>query len=105
MASEIENQSADKPVATVLEARAKQLQRAYQRQLRHRPTMHQRQLMRRASTLTARAEQAALDLSVTANDLVRLDRCAAHARRLMFAELARPKPKVPSLAELLERHA
>jgi hypothetical protein len=60
------------------------LKRAYQRELAHKPTLIQKTLIDRAATLTVLAERAALDSSVTPNDLVRLDNKAERARHEMF---------------------
>jgi hypothetical protein len=76
------------------------LRRAYQRELRHRPTTIQKALIDRAATLTALAERAALDPAVTANDLVRLDNKAERARAEMFDSFKREEGPVPSVTEL-----
>jgi hypothetical protein len=53
------------------------LKRAFHRELRTKPTIHQKMLIDRAAVITAKAEQAALDPATTANDVVRLDGAAA----------------------------
>jgi hypothetical protein len=87
------------------------LKRAYQRSLGSKPTVIQKSLIDRAAVMTAKAEAAALDSAVTANDVVRLDNAASKARAAMFdAFKARPAADRPSLprsltsTELLARH-
>jgi hypothetical protein len=74
-------------------ARTEQLSRAFQRTLNRRPTEIERTAMRRAALLTARAESAALDASTSLEDIVRLDRLAAQARKAMFAVIGEPVPR------------
>jgi hypothetical protein len=72
------------------------LRRAYQRELRTKPTLIQRTLIDRAAVLTAKAEAAALDPAVTLNDLVRLDNKPERARAEMFESFAEREPvRVP----------
>jgi hypothetical protein len=56
------------------------LRRGFQRMLNARPTTLQKALIKRAAMLTAKAEAAALDPTVSLDDLVRIDHCAARAR-------------------------
>lgn len=90
--------------------RLEELRRAFKRQLRCRLTVVEKQTMLRAVRLVFRAEQAALDPEVTANDLVRLDNAANRARLAWLRVVAvhaksdaAPQPLFPSLGELLER--
>jgi hypothetical protein len=79
------------------------LKRAYQRELAHKPTLIQKTLIDRAAVLTAKAEAAALDSSVTPNDLVRLDNRAEQARAEMFAAFGRQRHEQPSsLGDILK---
>jgi hypothetical protein len=71
--------------------RVAQLIRAYRKQLRAHPTTIQRQLMKRAAVLTAKAEACAVDPTVSLEDVVRLDNVAARARSEMAAALHRPE--------------
>jgi len=59
----------------------------------------------RAARLTARAEQAARDPNINANDLVRLDGCAARARDAMQALLDATKPKRALGPDSLKQYA
>jgi hypothetical protein len=61
------------------------LKRAFQRELRHRPTFLQKTLMNAAAMAMAKAELAATDVSITPNDYVRLSNHARQARAEMFA--------------------
>jgi hypothetical protein len=72
--------------------RVQQLRRCFQRELNHRPTVLQRSRIDTASVMKAKAEAAALDPSVSANDCVRLFNAAAKAEREMFESFA-AKPK------------
>ena len=75
------------------ERRTKQLRRAYQKQLGRKGTVVELSAIDRAVALTVRAEQAAADPTVSANDLVRLDNAAARARASMFDLIAaKPAP-------------
>ena len=77
--------------------RVKELRRAFQRSLNHMPTTIQRTLLDRAAVLTAKAEAAALDPNVCANDVVRLDNVAERARREMYLVLqATRKESLPT---------
>ncbi len=60
------------------------------------PTALQRLAITRAARLTAIAEAAACNPSISANDVVRLDGAACRARRDMAAAIAaaRPSPKL-----------
>jgi len=78
------------------------LKRAYQRELAHKPTLIQKTLIDRAAVLTAKAEAAALDPTVTANDLVRLDNKAERARAEMFESIKREE-ELPTLEEMLAK--
>jgi hypothetical protein len=89
------------PICIAQARRVLALKRAYQRELAHKPTTIQKTLIDRAATLTALAERAALDPSVTANDLVRLDNRAERARAEMFTSFARHEPHPPTLGEVL----
>lgn len=100
----MEIQPADKSQASAAQAhRVLALKRAFQRELRHRPTTLQRTLINSASTLTARAEACALDPNCSPNDVVRISNLAARARADMFAAItAKPKALGPdSLREYL----
>lgn len=72
-----------------IERRIKLLRRAYGRGLGRRPTLIEAAAMMRAAMLTAKAESAASDPSISPNDFVRLDGAAHRARRDMLALLAR----------------
>ena len=90
---------ATSPLSEPQERRVLALQRAFQRELRRKPTSLQRTLMLRAATLTAKAEAALVDTATTANDAVRLDNAAKRARAEMFRAIT--KPSAPSLQQLL----
>ncbi len=79
------------------------LKRAFQRELKAKPTLLQRTLMDRAAVLTSRAEAAALDPGTSENDVVRLDGAAARARAAMFAALPRREPKKETPEEFVIR--
>jgi len=81
-----------KPVSA--QERLATLRKAYQKALGRHPTVIERQLMHRAATLTVRAEIAASDININANDVVRLDRAAQRAREQMFQAFVKPKPKL-----------
>ena len=89
--------------ADALERHVAALRRSFQRKLRHRPTLLQRELMHQAAILTAKAKQAALDPSVTLDDLVRVNGAASRARAEMLESFVRkPDPlALPSLDDLL----
>ena len=93
------------PMSAASEAQARRvlaLKRAYQRELAHKPTLIQKTLIDRAAVLTAKAEAAALDPTVTANDLVRLDNKAERARAEMFESIKREE-ELPTLEEMLAK--
>lgn len=98
------------PVSAAQARRVLALKRAFQRELGHKPTTIQKSLIDRAAVMTAKAEAAALDSTVTANDCVRLDNTANRARAAMFdAFEARPGAErssspVPSTADLVRAH-
>jgi hypothetical protein len=77
------------------------LKRAFQRELGRKPTLLQRTLIDRAAVLTAKAEVAALDPTISANDCVRLDGAAARARAAMFKAIATRDPSGPTLQEYI----
>jgi len=77
--------------------RAEELARAWQRVLRQRPTALQRAAIRRASLLSARAEIAAADASISLNDLVRLDGAAQRARSKLHDLIGPPVRRPPRL--------
>src|SRR5262245_22464001 len=77
------------------DARVKQLRRAYQRQLKRRPTMIERTAMERAARLTSRAEAAAVDPNVPADLVVRLDNAAARARSKLGDLIGHPSRREP----------
>ena len=84
------------------------LRRSFQRVLRRKPTRLQRELMDRAAILTTKAKLAALDPTVSPNDLVRLDGLAARARSEMFAMFAakqEPDDGASDLDRYLQRRA
>jgi hypothetical protein len=83
--------------ADALERHVAALRRSFQRKLRKKPTVLQRELMNQAALLTARATAAANDPNVTANDLVRLNGMAARLRNEMLASF---EEEPLSLAEL-----
>jgi hypothetical protein len=84
--------------------RVGQLRRAFQRQVRRRPTALERAAMRRAADLTAAAERAAADPNATLNDIVRIDNAAARARAafVSLAGIKRPRPGSSSRTNWLE---
>jgi hypothetical protein len=91
-----------------LEAQARrksELYRALKRELPVRLTARQKIALNRAVNLTHKAELAALDPDITANDLVRLDRCAAAARaawsRVADTHKQQHREAVPTLQELM----
>ena len=67
------------------------LKRAFQRELRHRPTFLQKTLMNTAAMAMAKAELAATDTTITPNDYVRLSNHARQARAEMFASFQSKK--------------
>src|SRR5260221_8784168 len=79
------------------DGRIAELMRAFQRQLRCRPTEIERSAMRRAALLTARAELAAQDASVSIDDLVRLDNAAQRARTRLADLIGGFKRRPPPL--------
>jgi hypothetical protein len=87
--------------AQVAQARVLALKRAFQRELGRKPTLLQRTLIDRAAVLTAKAEVAALDPTISANDCVRLDGAAARARAAMFKAIATRDPSGPTLQEYI----
>jgi hypothetical protein len=87
------DQLPDMSAATDAQARrVLALKRAFQRELRHRPTTLQRTLIDRAAIMTARAEIAASDPNTSPNDVVRLDGAASRARAAMFGAIAKREP-------------
>ena len=90
------------PIAP-LDARIAQLRRAFGRGLGRKPDTTEQLALDRAARLTARAEAAAHDPNVTANDLVRIDRLAAAARREMFNLLGTEGKREPGTVPLRER--
>ena len=73
--------SGSKPTAsTAQDMRVAELMRAYQRALRLRPTLLDRHAMKRAATLTARAETIATDIHADTDLVLRADNAAAKAR-------------------------
>jgi hypothetical protein len=88
--------------------RVAQLIRAYRKHVRGGyPTTIQRQLIKRAAVLTAKAEVCVLDPQVSLEDIVRVDHAAQRARTEMVAALARTTedaspPSTISLEKLLE---
>jgi hypothetical protein len=108
----MESYPADKSAVSDAQARrVLALRRVYQRELGRKPTTIQKSLIDRAATMTAKAEAAALDSAVTANDCVRLDNAASKARAAMFdsfkvrAATAGPSlPRSLSSDALMARH-
>jgi len=68
-----------------LAKRVHYLKRLFARGIGRTPTAKQKLALMRAATLTAKAEQAAVDPLTSANDLVRLDGAASRARRELQA--------------------
>jgi len=94
--------------ADVFEHHVAAFRRSFQRVLRRKPTRLQRELMDRAAILTTKAKLAALDSTVSPNDLVRLDGLAARARAEMFAMFAakqEPDDGASDLDRYLQRRA
>lgn len=88
-------------------SRLAELGRAFKRQLPRRLTVAEKHCMDRAVRLTFRAEQAALDPKVCANNVVRLDNAATRARgawQRLIAAYSLTTARTP-LRELLEREA
>jgi hypothetical protein len=82
-----------------------ELKRAFQRQLRRKPTEFERTLLDRAALMTTRAEIAAYDPNTSSEDLVRLDNVARRARADFERVCAVPKRKTLTLGEVLRgRH-
>jgi hypothetical protein len=75
-----------------LKKRIDHLRKAYAKGLGHRPSTLQAAAIDRAARLSARAEAAACNPDISANDLVRLDGCASRARDAMEALLKATKP-------------
>jgi hypothetical protein len=83
-------QVADK---SALDLRVEELRAAWQRQLRKKPTILQRAIIRNACVLQARAEIAAADPVCSINDYVRACRVAKEARDAVEAMLAQAEPE------------
>lgn len=93
-----------KSLSSPIERRQLQLIRAYQREFGSCPTVAERQMRDRAAALTARAEAALEDATVTHNDAVRLDHAAERARRRLAEAVATRKAeraRRPTLEEYL----
>jgi len=87
--------------------RLHELLRAYQRQLKRRPTTVERVAMQRAALLTVRAEAANYDAKATSNDIVRLDNAARRARADFERLIAKPvqRPSMADIEQELRKHA
>jgi hypothetical protein len=86
-----------------LSTRTAHFRKAYARGLGRKATTLEAAAIERAARLTALAEHALVDPNVSINDRVRLDGCAAKARRDMAAVLAKPvsKPGTDALRDYL----
>ncbi len=94
---------ADDAAASVAQARrVRTLKRAFQRELGRHPTVVERAAMNRAAVLSARAEAAAIDTSISLEDVVRIDNTASRARAAW--DRLRGKRPATSIARYVERH-
>jgi hypothetical protein len=94
---------ADAPAT--LEHRVRYYARVFARGIGRSPTSPVRLAIARAARLTAIAEAAALNPETSANDVVRLDGCAAKSRRDMEAALRSTKPAKQLTADSLKNYA
>jgi hypothetical protein len=92
----------DRMHTDALSTRIARFRKAFGRGLGHKPNTLESAAILRAATLTAKAEQAALDPGTTLNDLVRVDAAAARARRDMeqATRAAKERPE-PTLEQYL----
>jgi hypothetical protein len=93
------------PVTDALERRVLALRRAYQRKLARRPTTIEKTLLVHAAVTTARAEQAAADPHISANDFRALDSAARRARNEFDAVTKAREPVHVPLRERLRELA
>lgn len=99
----METQPAHKSSVTDVHARrVRALKAAFQRQLGHKPNVIERMLRDHAAVTMAKAEAAARDPSISANDFRALDSAARRARN-EFEAVA--KAREPTLVPLRERLA
>jgi hypothetical protein len=82
-------------VIAAQDIRVAELMRAYQRALGHRPTMLERHCMRRAALLSARAESAAGDPSISIDEVSRIDDRACQARAALAKVIKAGRESVP----------
>jgi hypothetical protein len=69
-------------------------------QLKRKPTTEEVTALNRSVRLTLRAELAATDPDVSANDIVRLDGAAARARKAWTRMVEARRPSPPTLAQV-----
>jgi hypothetical protein len=100
----LDAQVTDKSALTDAQARRiTALKRAFQRELGRKPTLLQSTLIQRACVMTAKAEAAALDPSVTTEIFIRIDGRASKARQIAFDAIAAAKPAAPAVAKVRMR--
>jgi hypothetical protein len=85
------------PQRKTVEQRLTELKRAFQRQLRRKPTEFERTLLDRAALMSVRAEYAASDPRATSEDVVRLDNAARRARADFERICAIPQKNRPAM--------
>jgi hypothetical protein len=79
-------------LSLVLSDRAAFFRRVFTRELGRKPRLLEAHAIQRAAILTAKAEVAAADPHISPTDCVKLDNCAARARRDLAAILQAAKP-------------
>jgi hypothetical protein len=89
-------------IAATLKGQIRSLLRAYQRQLRARPTTLQLSAMRNAAVAAARYDRALADLGNSGSTLAHYERVSRRAHMAMLATFPKPKPQpVPTLGDIL----
>jgi hypothetical protein len=85
------------------QTRLDELKRAFQRLIKRRPNVYEKQLLDRAALMTLRAESAVCDGKSSSNDIVRLDNAARRARADFerVCGLATKKTSTATLAQAL----
>jgi hypothetical protein len=92
--------TADKAANVALLKRVAHLRRAFVKGIGRKPTTLEAAAVQRAANLTAIAEFALANPSISLTDLVRLDHSAERARAAMATTLAKARNTVPLLEEL-----
>jgi len=86
--------TAESTIESPLAKRIEYLKRLFARGIGRTPTAKQKLALQRAALLTAKAEAALASPLTSANDAVRLDGCAARARRELQQLIDRRAPEV-----------